>query len=400
MSYVPELLSPAGSLQKLKLAVLYGADAVYIGGQKYGLRTASENFTEGEIEEGVLFAKNNGAKVYVVLNGFLHDADFDYLQEFIIFIEKVGVDAVIASDPGVISLVAHNSKLDIHLSTQASCLNIEAAKLWKKAGVKRIVLGREVSIESAQKIKKESGLEVEMFVHGSMCIAYSGNCVISNYTSGRDSNRGGCAHSCRFNYNLKFKNHDQDINSFFMSSKDLSGIQLLNEYKSAGIDSLKVEGRMKSYLYVSTISKVYSDALQKLKVDGTFNNNFVDELKKVSHREYTDANLIQPAGNESIYSLRENEIQEYCLVGMVIEIVENKFIVLEVRSAFDEGDTLEILPFKGKGDAFSVKVDRIYTLIGGRDTRTRPGSLVKIPFVPNVEVMNIVRKKLVDTSCN
>ena len=191
MSHFPELLSPAGSLEKLKLAVLYGADAVYIGGQKYGLRTASENFTDGEIEEGVLFAKKNGVKVYVVLNGFLHDSDFEYLQDFIIFIEKAGVDAVIVSDPGVISLVSEHSKLDIHLSTQASCLNIEAGKLWKKAGVKRLVLGREVSIESAKRIKSETGLEIEMFVHGSMCIAYSGNCVISNYTSGRDSNRGG-----------------------------------------------------------------------------------------------------------------------------------------------------------------------------------------------------------------
>ncbi|MBT6326300.1 MAG: U32 family peptidase [Bdellovibrionales bacterium] len=398
MSHFPELLSPAGSLEKLKLAVLYGADAVYIGGQKYGLRTASENFTDGEIEEGVLFAKKNGVKVYVVLNGFLHDSDFEYLQDFIIFIEKAGVDAVIVSDPGVISLVSEHSKLDIHLSTQASCLNIEAGKLWKKAGVKRLVLGREVSIESAKRIKSETGLEIEMFVHGSMCIAYSGNCVISNYTSGRDSNRGGCAHSCRFNYNLKFK--DKDVNSFFMSSKDLSGIHLLNQYKEAGIDSLKVEGRMKSFLYVATISKVYADALQELKIDGTLNNNYISELKKVSHREYTEANLVKPAGEESIYSLRENEIQEYCLVGMVIEIVENKFIILEVRSAFNEGDNLEILPFKRKGDAFPIQVDRMYTLTGEAETRTRPGSLVKIPYVPNVEVMNIVRKKLVGISCN
>lgn len=400
MSYLPELLSPAGSLEKLKLAVLYGADAVYIGGQKYGLRTASENFTEGEIEEGVLFAKNNGVKVYVVLNGFLHDSDFEYLKDFIIFIEKVGVSAVIVSDPGVISLVAKNSKLDIHLSTQASCLNIESGKLWEKAGVKRLVLGREVSIESAKRIKSETGLEIEMFVHGSMCIAYSGNCVISNYTSGRDSNRGGCSHSCRFNYNLQFQDQKQDVNSFFMSSKDLSGIHLLNQYKDAGIDSLKVEGRMKSFLYVATISKVYSDALQELKIDGTFSNSYISELKKVSHREYTEASLIKPAGEESIYSLRENEIQEYFLVGMVIEVVENEFIVLEVRSSFNEGDNLEVLPFKGKGNAFPVPVDRIYTLTGGPESRTRPGSLVKIPYLPNVEVMNIVRKKLVDTSCN
>ena len=191
MRTASEILAPAGNLEKLKVAVLYGADAVYIGGQKYGLREASENFTYDEIREGVEFAHQHQSKVFVVLNGFLHDSDLETLPEFLSFLENVGVDAVIVSDLGVIATVRKFSNLEIHLSTQASCLNVEAAKFWKDQGVKRVVLGREVSIPEAALIKRESGLEVELFIHGSMCMAYSGNCVISNYTQGRDSNRGG-----------------------------------------------------------------------------------------------------------------------------------------------------------------------------------------------------------------
>ena len=201
--WVPELLAPAGSLEKLKVAVSYGANAVYLGGQKFGLRSAAENFTIEELEEGVAFAHERNAQVYVVLNSFFHDKDFDTLDEFIKELERLKVDALIVSDPGVISHISKNSNLEIHLSTQASCLNVESAKMWKRLGVTRVVLGREVTVAEAGKIKRESGLEVEMFVHGSMCMAYSGNCVISNYTQGRDSNRGGCAHSCRFDYKLE-----------------------------------------------------------------------------------------------------------------------------------------------------------------------------------------------------
>ena len=223
MSYwVPELLSPAGSLEKLKVSISYGADAVYCGGQKFGLRSAADNLTYQELEEGVNFAHEKNAKVFVVLNSFLHDQDLEELPSFVRFLEEVGVDAVIVSDLGVVRTVRSVSKIPIHLSTQASCLNIQSALFWKKMGVQRIVLGREVSLEEASQIKKETGLEIELFIHGSMCMAYSGNCVISNYTSGRDSNRGGCAHSCRFEYTLEGKEdsgNKKELKSFFMSSK-------------------------------------------------------------------------------------------------------------------------------------------------------------------------------------
>lgn len=256
---VVELLAPAGNLEKLKVTVSYGCDAVYLGGEKFGLRSAADNFTNSELEEGVKFAHERSVKVYVVLNSFLYDRDLEELPEFLIFLEKVGVDAVIISDLGVLKTVKELTNIPIHLSTQASCLNIEAGKLWKKMGAKRLILGREVSIAEASQIKKATGLEVELFIHGSLCMAYSGNCVISNYTMGRDSNRGGCAHNCRFEYSMDFG--DKKENSFFMSSKDLMGISQIPEFFASEIDSVKVEGRMKTHLYVRTITKAYKRAI-------------------------------------------------------------------------------------------------------------------------------------------
>ena len=198
-----ELLAPAGNLQKLKSAVLYGADAVYLAGPRFGLRGASDNFSDHELQQSVEFAHSRNCKVYVTLNAFLHESDMVSLPEYVEFLAECKVDAVIVADLGVMSVVQERSEIPIHLSTQASCLNLESAKAWKDLGVKRIILGREVSIDQAARIRKESGLEVEMFIHGAMCMAFSGNCTISNYTAGRDSNRGGCIQRCRFSYQIQ-----------------------------------------------------------------------------------------------------------------------------------------------------------------------------------------------------
>lgn len=397
MYQVPELLAPAGSLDKLKVAVSYGANAVYLGGLKFGLRSAAENFTPAELEEGVAFAHAHQAKVYVVLNGFLHDKDLEELPEFVKFLEELKIDAVIVSDLGVIKTVSEHSTIPIHLSTQASCLNVESAKLWKKAGVERIVVGREVSVAEAGKIKKEAKIEVEMFVHGSMCMAYSGNCVISNFTQGRDSNRGGCAHSCRFEYGIEFQNEPEieRKTAFFMSSKDLNGLRLLEEYIQHGIDSIKVEGRMKSHLYAATMSKVYSDALNHYKENGNFLSDDLEqwdkELSKVTHRSYAEANLMTPADDATIFNEREvNSDGDYIMVGRVLEAVQDKFLIVEVRNAFNLQDKLEILPFEG--ETIPLEVESITTLAGKELTRTRPSSLVKINYV-NCGVHNIIRMK-------
>ncbi len=391
---LPELLSPAGSLEKLKVAVLYGANAVYLGGQKFGLRQASDNFTTDELIEGVAFAHERNCKVYVVLNSFLHDKDLEELPPFLKLLEELKVDAVIVSDLGVITTIKTHSNLIIHLSTQASCLNIEAAKFWKEMGVTRIVLGREVTIKEAGEIKKATGLEIEMFIHGSMCMSYSGNCVISNYTQGRDSNRGGCAHSCRFEYSIDFKNQDT-LKAFFMSSKDLEGIRLLQEFIDAGIDSLKVEGRNKSHHYAGTISKVYSDALNFYRDHGHFLSSDMEmwekELRKISHRSYTTASLSEYAGSDSIYNEREYDDNEYVVCGVVLEVIKDRHILLEVKSAFHPGDILEIMPFREKIQSF--KIDFARTLSGVDILKTKPGSVVAIPYHPFAAPYNIIRKE-------
>ena len=397
--WVPELLAPAGSLEKLKVAVLYGADAVYLGGQKFGLRSAADNLTYQELEEGVEFAHERGAKVFVVLNSFLHDKDLDELPEFIHFLNEIKVDAVIISDLGVVRTFRKLSSIPIHLSTQASCLNKEAARFWKKMGVSRIVLGREVNLHEAAEIKKETGLEIELFIHGSMCMAYSGNCVISNYTSGRDSNRGGCAHSCRFEYSLSGEDSTgkKELKSFFMSSKDLKGIGVLPEFIKYGIDSLKIEGRMKSHLYAGTTSKVYSEALSYYKENGDFLSSdlyaWKKELNKITHREYHEGNLTEKAGSESIYSERETEEKEFVVVGIVLQVIKEKFMLVEVRSAFSPGEELELLPFKG--EALKFKPSVIENVSGDVFEKTKPGLLVKLPYFPEVKEWNILRKRVI-----
>lgn len=394
----PEILAPAGSLDKLKVAVLYGANAVYVGGQKFGLRTAADNFTLDELREGVSFAHLRGAQVYVVLNSFLHDKDLSELPDFVLFLDEIGVNAVIVSDLGVVKTVSAISKIPIHISTQASTLNVEAAKLWKAMGATRVVVGRELSVKEAGKIKREAGVEVEMFVHGSMCMAYSGHCVISNFTQGRDSNRGGCAHSCRFEYSLDLGlDTEEKKKAYFMSSKDLEGLRILPEFIAEGIDSLKIEGRMKSHLYAGTMSKVYSEALKYYFEHGNFLSEdllyWEEELKKVSHRSYTNASLVEKAGPESIFNERENSSDaEWQMVGSVIEASPKSGIVMEVRNAFNQGDELEILPFTGP--AIKLTANEITDIMMKSVLRTRPSTLIKLPFQVGVEAFHLVRQKV------
>lgn len=394
---MPEVLAPAGSLDKLKVAILYGANAVYVGGQKFGLRTAAENFTLDELREGMSFAHERGAKVYVVLNSFLHDKDLAELPDFVRFLEDVGADAVIVSDLGVVQSVRELSNIPIHISTQASALNVHSAHLWKKAGASRIVLGREVSVKEAGKIKREAGIEIEMFIHGSMCMAYSGHCVISNFTQGRDSNRGGCAHSCRFEYSLEGLDTLEKKKAYFMSSKDLEGLRVLPSFIEEEIDSLKIEGRMKSHLYAGTMSKVYSEALKFYAEHGHFLSDdllkWEEELGKVSHRTYTQASLVEKAGADSIFNERENSSEgEWQMVGPVIEASPKAGIVLEVRNAFNQGDELEILPFSG--DVIKVHASEIMDLSMKALTRTKPSTLVRIPYVEGVKSMQLIRQKV------
>ena len=431
-----ELLAPAGNLNKLKIAVLYGADAVYMAGQKFGLRCASDNFSDTELCEGIQFAHNNNCKTYVTLNTFLHDKELQELPDYVSFLEQINVDAVIVSDLGVMTVVQKHSKLPVHLSTQASCLNINAAKVWKRLGVKRLVLGREVSLEEAGKIRKATGVEVELFVHGAMCSAYSGNCTISNYTSGRDSNRGGCVQSCRFYYSAiqdsitnidfnsrnfeeskytdseikKLNKNTQGNNSMsFMSSKDLRGMRLLPEYIENEVDSIKVEGRMKSALYAATTTSAYSQALKwcSLASREKWNEKLIELsglLEKIPHRGYTEASLEKKAGLESIYrGERNGGSSAYQIAGIVLEVQKGESFIMQSQNTFDQDNILEILAFDG--NVIELPTKHMRSLNNTAVERSKPSSLLRFSWpkctktsnsgvnISSIEPLNVVRFK-------
>ncbi|MDR1013261.1 MAG: U32 family peptidase, partial [Lactobacillales bacterium] len=256
----PEVLAPAGELEKLKIAIMYGADAVYIGANAYSLRNRAGNFTYKEMEEGVNFAHLHQAKIYVAANMVMHVGDEVGAGEFFCKLRDIGVCAVIISDPGLIEICLNKAPgLSIHLSTQASAVNAETLEFWKNEGLERVVLARELSIKEIKEIRKKTSIEIEVFVHGAMCIAYSGRCVLSNHMSLRDANRGGCSQSCRWKYDLHdMKNAPE---KFSISSTDLSMIEHIPDLIGAGVDSLKIEGRMKSIHYISTVTNVYKKAV-------------------------------------------------------------------------------------------------------------------------------------------
>lgn len=397
IGFVPEILVPAGSLEKLKIAVTYGADAVYIGGPQYGLRSAASNFEEEEIIEAIAFAHQHQALVYMVLNSFLHDDDFKGLDDFILFLVKFKCDALIISDLGVLDYVQQRCNIPIHLSTQASCLNQYSAQLWKKMGVSRIVLGREVSIAAAEYIKESVGIELEMFIHGSMCMAYSGNCVISNYTQGRDSNRGGCAHSCRFEYSLESSNTitNKANNSYFMSSKDLKGIEHISAFADAKIDSLKIEGRMKGPYYVASVTNAYSKAIKALNMQDETSKlvaikDAAEDLDKIIGRSHTDANLVNKANADSIFNEREHEKNPYAVAGIIRECVVGKFAILEVRSQLKNGEGLEVLIPGGRTLTFVLET--LQDIYAAELNVANPGRLIKIKYLEGMQKWCLVRK--------
>lgn len=394
--FKPELLAPAGSLEKLKVAVRYGADAVFFSGQRYSLRARADNFTEDEIAEGVAFAKKHGVQTYITLNAFLHDEDLEGLGDFCQFLEAQGITAVIVSDLGVIDVIQKSSKLNVHLSTQASCLNSSSASFWKSQGVERIVLGREVSIKEAQEIKAASGLEMEMFAHGAMCMAYSGNCVISNYTAGRDSNRGGCIQSCRFQYQQTSPTNGCSSESFFMSSKDMSGLEHIPDFCRAGIDSLKIEGRMKSLFYVASLCRAYRQALDIYTSGGDYAAELPRlqaEINSIPHRDYFEASFSKPAGRLSVFQERQGTVRSgtHLFTGVVLE-KSDQFAAIRLYAPMTESQRIEILPFRG--DPIQVNATKVYDLAGNRLESPRQDCVVCVPLdeqLASVEALNIVR---------
>ncbi|RMG39598.1 MAG: U32 family peptidase [Candidatus Dadabacteria bacterium] len=355
----PEILAPAGNIEKLKVAVLYGADAVYLGGQKYGLRARSDNFSDHELKKAVEFAHQHGAAVYVTLNAMLHDHDMSGLEDYCKFLESISVDAVIVSDAGVARRVRESSALKLHLSTQASCLNSYSATVWKELGMQRIIVGRELSIEEAGIIAYRTGLEIEMFVHGSMCMAYSGLCTISNYTAGRDSNRGGCIQSCRFPYTVHYENEGNKlVNNNFISSKDLCGVEYIPHFFKHGIHSLKIEGRMRSSQYVATTVSVYRklvDSYARGNWSEELITNAKNELLSFSHRDYCSGSLDKPAGADTVYQQETSPaVATHNYTAIVVEKSSN-FLALRLFRPLAGDTPLEFMLQGGETIRFTPK---------------------------------------------
>jgi putative protease len=394
----PELLAPAKNLERLKVAITYGADAVYVGGQKYGLRARADNFTDYDLEQAVTFAHHHNAKVYVTLNAFPHDEDLEGLGEYCQFLDSIGVDAVIVSDLGMIRLIQRHSNLNIHLSTQASCLNSYGGQLWKQLGIQRLIVGRELSIAEGGLIRQKSGLEVEMFTHGAMCMAYSGHCTISNFTAGRDSNRGGCIQSCRFPYKIEHQATVSEEQITLMSSKDLWGIDQIAAFFQHRICSLKIEGRMKSSFYVATTCRAYRqliDAYAENRLTPDLFNQVAAELESVPHRDYCSGSLEQAAGTDSVYrQFHNNNIGTHNYLGIIVDTTAEK-IILQLFEPLAIGDKIEIIPVNGK--PINWTVNQLFSIVGEPIHSMRKDSIVCLPKSPeftqiqNVEKLNVVR---------
>jgi putative protease len=363
-----ELLAPAGNLEKLKTAINFGADAVYLGGNKLNLRAAADNFTIEELKEGLEYAHSRGRKVHVTLNVIPHDEDLVGIEEYLSQLYEIGVDAVLIADPGIMSIAKEVvPNLEIHLSTQANNLNYKSALFWHKVGASRVVAAREMSLEDLKKLRKElpETCEVEAFVHGSMCACYSGKCLLSNYITGRDSNRGTCTQPCRFKYYLyeekeagdyqKITKDDNSIN--FMSSKDLCMIEHIPELIEAGINSFKIEGRIKSSYYVASVVKVYREAIDKYIEDPKnykFNPKWMKELEKPSHRPYTTGFYFHEEVRQNYES--SAYIQNYDMVGIVKDYnKETCMATIQQRNKVNNGDFVEVLAIKGDNKIIKLK---------------------------------------------
>ena len=397
-----ELLAPAGTLEKLKWAIMYGADAVYIGGVNYSLRANAKNFTLKEIKEGVMFAHNNNAKVYVTVNIVFHNKDVENLEEYLIELDKIGVDAIIFSDPLVIDIVKKNNlKLELHLSTQASILNKDAAKYYVDNGVSRIVLARECNRRDIKDIIDSLGVDVECFIHGAMCTNISGRCVLSNYVTNRDANRGGCAQVCRFNFNLydKDKNKISNVDNFTIAPKDLSLANYINDMIDIGIKSFKLEGRMRSIYYVATLLSCYRKLIDNYG-NKTTNNEYIKRVMKVlyrcANREVIDQFYNKDVTEKEQYYSERKEDSNQDFLGIVLDYDEDKKeAIVEQRNFFKIGDKVTIFGPNTSDYSYTISkiIDEEENLL---DAARHPREIIKINCDKKVNKYDIIRVNFLD----
>ena len=392
-----ELLSPAGSIERLKIALLYGADAVYIGGRDYSLRANAKNFSLDEIKEACEYAHKLNKRVYVTVNIVFHNEDIKGLVDYLKELEKCQVDAVIISDPLVINIIHENKiKIPIHISTQYSSVNYEVVNFWKKLGVERVVLGRETSKEEIKEIIDRTGMDIEIFIHGAMCASYSGRCVLSNYLTNRDANRGGCAQICRWNFEMDVDGEIVPSNTTFtMCSKDLCMLEVIPDIIDIGVCSLKVEGRMRSIYYIATVINTYRRAIDD------YYNRMLDDKKikkylKVLNRVANRDNAVQffdkfPTEEEQYFGERE-EVSNQDYLG-IVDDYDGEYVSLITKNFFKPGDEVEII--SPNRETFSFVVPEIYdNELNILECARHPEEIIKFKLNREVSKYDMMRIKI------
>ena len=404
-----ELLAPAGDLEKFKTAIQYGADAVYLAGDKLGLRTASKNFSLDDIKEATKLAHDLDKKVYLTLNVISHNKDLEGVDEYIQSLDEAGVDAFIVSDPGIFQKVKTLApSKEIHISTQANITNTATVEFWKSLGADRVILARELSLEEIKEIKNEvkDSIMIEAFVHGAMCMSYSGRCLLSNFMTGRSANMGDCAHPCRYKYYLMEETRpgeyypitEDEKGSYIMNSKDLCMINYIPELIEAGVDSFKIEGRVKSEYYVATVINQYRRAIDDYYEDiekykfNRDNNIYLEEIMKVSHRDFTTAFFFGDVREASLTYDNSSYIRLYDFIAKVLDYDEDKKLMkVQERNKFSIGDEVEIFGPKFY-DKFTI--NKIYDEnMNEVDNINTPMKEAYIPYDKKVEYNYMIRRK-------
>ncbi|BBB92899.1 MAG TPA: U32 family peptidase [Methylomusa anaerophila] len=402
----PELLAPAGNMEKLRMALIYGADAVYMGGKSFGLRAFSDNFELFELEEGINFTHSLGKKAYITVNIFPHNDDLTELPGYIRAIAGFGADGIIVADPGVFRMVRVNApNLPIHISTQANSTNWSTVVFWEDLEAHRVVLARELSFADLKLIREKTKIELEVFIHGAMCISYSGRCLLSNYLAARDANRGECAQPCRWKYYLMEETRpnqyypvlEDEQGTYIFNSKDLCLLKHIPELITAGLNSFKIEGRMKSVHYVATVVKVYREAIdQYMKNPNNFQikPEWLDELNKISHRDYTTGFFLKETSeNTQIYGTSSYK-QSHDFIGLVKEYnPATKRAVIEQRNNIKVGETIEIMqPGKPK---FIQEIQALFDEDGNPiAVAPHPQQIISMPVAQPVVPYAMLRREV------
>lgn len=402
----PELLIPASNLEVLKIAVIYGADAVYIGGEAFGLRAKAKNFSLEDMEEGIKFAHTYGSKVYVTANILAHNRDLEGVREYFTELKRIKPDGLIISDPAIFTIAKEIvPEIEIHISTQANNTNYGTYNFWYGLGAKRVVTARELSLEEITEIRKNipDDLEIETFIHGAMCISYSGRCLLSSFMAGRDANQGACTHPCRWKYSVVEESrpgeympvYENERGTYIFNSKDLCMIEYIPELMNSGIDSFKIEGRMKTALYVATVARTYRMAINDYKKDPDYYRSrlpfYKEEIAKCTYRQYTTGFFFgKPDENTQVYD-SNTYVKEYTYLGIIGDEKNGKYKI-EQRNKFSVGEYIEVM--KPSGENIRVKVCGIENEDGvSQESAPHPKEVLYIDLGIKLDKYDILRRK-------